>query len=209
MKHTYIFKLSNTLNEDALARLVRVGSRVAVSMKYEGLLSGVSLVQFFTDANTMHEIAHVAGFSGQKLREEIPVARRNGDKAVQKASDSLRNRKLDAIDKKRAEAREQEFTDTERIDWLQKTGALVNIPNTGDGLAHLALGIDNHYYDKSYRAVIDRAIRSERAKEKQAMHGINYSEPIWSVDDGQVSHIDDRQFMKNLSRMTRRSKRSA
>jgi len=82
--------------DDYLPTLVRLGNNLNVSMRYVGLLSGLSSVQFFTDANTMHEIAYVAGLSGHLLRTEIPAAKERGDKAVQQASDSLDRLRLAA-----------------------------------------------------------------------------------------------------------------
>jgi predicted nuclease with RNAse H fold len=92
MKHTYIFKVSDTLDEDHLYRLAVIADRRPVSWRGELIDNRYTWVQVFTDSTTMHEVAHRAGFSGEQLRVEIPRARLNGDEAYAKATKRLRLR---------------------------------------------------------------------------------------------------------------------
>lgn len=103
MKQTFIFKVDDQVCEDDLYRLAGVADRSHVSWKGEMTGRYYISVQVFTDPTTMHHIAHRAGFSGEQLRLAIPAARERGSEAITKASNALRNRTLDAIDKKRAE----------------------------------------------------------------------------------------------------------
>jgi hypothetical protein len=89
MKHTYIFKVSDTLDEDHLYRLAVIADRRPVSWRGELIDNRYTWVQVFTDSTTMHEVAHRAGFSGEQLRVEIPRARLNGDEAYAKATKRL------------------------------------------------------------------------------------------------------------------------
>jgi hypothetical protein len=96
MKHTYIFKVSDTLDEDHLYRLAVIADRRPVSWRGELIDNRYTWVQVFTDSTTMHEVAHRAGFSGEQLRVEIPRARLNGDEAYAKSQS-----KLNALRRKR------------------------------------------------------------------------------------------------------------
>jgi hypothetical protein len=96
MKHTYIFKLSDTLNEDDLYRLAFVADQRHVSWKGEMSGSHYKWVQVFTDPASMHDIAARAMFSSEQLRLEIPRARLNGDEAYAKSQS-----KLNALRRKR------------------------------------------------------------------------------------------------------------
>lgn len=53
--------------------------------------------------------------------------------------------------------------DSIRLDWLQKHKALVNEPSTLSGRAHICLHIGleepRHFYAKTYRRVIDLAMK--------------------------------------------------
>lgn len=59
--------------------------------------------------------------------------------------------------------------DTLRLDWLQRTGTLINQPNTGRGLFHACVydgvHIHGHFYARTVRGVIDLAIEAFPAKE--------------------------------------------
>lgn len=60
--------------------------------------------------------------------------------------------------------------DSIRLDWLQKHGALINQPSTCEGLTHICMRIPNdlkapflhnvkHFYGRTYRKVIDQAMK--------------------------------------------------
>lgn len=89
MKQTFIFEHDDHITEDDLYRLARVADRSSVSWKGQMTDRYYDRVQVFTTPQRMHDIAHMAGFSGEQLRHAIPAARQRGDKVVQKASDRL------------------------------------------------------------------------------------------------------------------------
>lgn len=96
MKHTYVFKVSDNLDEDNLYRLAVIADRRPISWRGELIDNRYTWVQVFTDSTTMHEVAHRAGFSGEQLRIEIPRAKLNGDEAYAKSQS-----KLNALRRKR------------------------------------------------------------------------------------------------------------
>ena len=158
MKHTYIFTSSPTLSDDDLSGLVRHGKRLRAPLRDTGLLSGISAVQFFTDANTMHEIAYAAGFSGEKLRTELPAAKERGNEAVRRAQKRLVKLKKVQLAQQGVPAT---HADTIRLDWLERTKSLLNFHEME---AHVCYNQNSreHYYGADARDVIDHAMKQTK-----------------------------------------------
>lgn len=105
MKQTFIFEPDEHITGDDLYCLVRVADRSHVSWRGEMTGRNYTRVQVFATPQHMHDIAIMAGFSGEQLRHAIPAARQRGDKAVQKASDRLSALREKASSKTLEEAR--------------------------------------------------------------------------------------------------------